>query len=80
MAKDTTIVCGSAEVVPIAQIRQILKNRKKLIDKLSETRDIKDATLRTERIIDSLVRSGILVKKKFGATECVGFTKDQLEQ
>lgn len=72
--KDMNLV-RDQHVVPKSQIFRILKNRTKLIRKLAADGDKKNAIVRANQILSSLINNGVLIEKLINGKECVGITK-----
>ena len=76
MAKSSsTKILKVHNMIPMAEFNRIIKNRKKLISRLSDSNDKRDAMARIERLIFTLERNDILILKEIEGRKCVGFRK-----
>ena len=74
VVKDKTLV-KEHSMVPRSQVFKAMKNRTKLIRKLSADGDKKNATVNAMRIMEGMVRHGILKEKLILGKECIGIQK-----
>lgn len=76
MAKPSSVkILKSHNMIPFSEFSRIIKNRKKLIRKLSDRNDTRDAIQRIERLIYTLERNDILIVKEIDNRKCLGFRK-----
>ena len=62
-------------LVPVGVLKIMLRNRTVLIRKLEANNDCKNATERASRIINTMVKDGVLIDKKIGKRIFVGIVK-----
>jgi hypothetical protein len=76
MSKPSSVkILKAHNMIPLAEFNRIIKNRKKLINKLSDSNDKRDAFARIERLIYTLERNDILILKEIEGRKCIGFRK-----